>query len=55
MDFIYNTWWLWLIIFVPLFTYQIRDGRPHALREAVMAISGILLMMSTILHFFPVV
>lgn len=53
MDFIYDTWWLWLLISVPLVVLVPRDRKPHALREAVMAVTGILFMISVILHFFP--
>ncbi len=53
MDFIYNTWWLWLLIFLPLLVFQPRDQRPHALRESTMAVTGFLFIASLILHFFP--
>ncbi len=52
MDFIYNTWWLWLLIAAPLLAFPPRS-RPHPVREAIMAASGILFMMSLVLHFFP--
>ncbi|HSD12185.1 MAG TPA: hypothetical protein VLC10_01385 [Patescibacteria group bacterium] len=53
MDFIYDTWWLWLLISLPLLVLKPRDRRPHALRESLMAVSGILFIASLILHFLP--
>ncbi len=53
MDFIAHTWWLWLLIAFPLLAFPPRDRKPHAARELVMAVSGILFMISVVLNFFP--
>ncbi len=55
MDFIYNTWWLWLALSAAALAFPGRTPARRTARDLILAVTGITFMISVVLHFFPAI